>query len=62
MLRGKYNRKYKYQNTLTFLNNKLRATQKSKIDIDKIAKGLALSIVYNGRNKCILEATKIEIY
>ena len=62
MLKGKYNRKYKYQNTLTFLNNKLRATQKSKTDIDKIAKGLALSIVYNGINKCILEATKIEIY
>ena len=37
-----------------FLNNKLRATQKSK--------GFALSIIHNGINKCISEATTIKIY
>ena len=62
MLTGKYNRKYKYQNISMFLNNKLRATQKSKSHIDKMAKGFALSIIHNGINKCISEATTIKIY
>ena len=62
LLTGKCNRKYKYQNISTFLNNKLRATQKSKYNFDKIAKEFALSIIHNGINKCILEATTIEIY
>ena len=61
MLTGKCNRKYKYQNILIFLNNKLSATQKSKSDTDKIAEGFALSVIHNGISKCILEATTIEI-
>ena len=62
MWTGKDNRKYKYQNMSTFFNNKLRPTQKSKSDIDKIPKGFVLSMIHNAINKCILEATTIEIY
>jgi len=30
--------------------------------MDKVAKGFTLSIIHSGINKCILEATTIEVY
>ena len=44
------------------MEQKLQATKKCNNETDRIAKGFCLSIVHQGINKCISNATFIEIY